>query len=371
MKPIKYTLLTFLFCNALLILAGQNNFSASYLNKFIPKSTTIHYRLGETLVPIKLIQYGERKDIVYINLHDDEQTSVNAAKILLQKEGGVMIRISNREKRNIRFRLKGRYYTFDPNSMFSDEGASKSLDLLGNTSKQAVTEVTKFSDRILQLIPENVSCIVALHNNTKGNFGINSYLPGEERETDAKLVFKNPGESQDDIFLTTDSLLYQNLASEKYNTILQDNENVRRDGSLSVYCGERNIRYVNCETEHGKANQYLTMLMTLKQYINSTIPDALVYEYLASLPSGVSFSSGNNIYFGDKLIGIIKTIEANEESEEIMGKLEIDKNFRLWSNMDYFFFSAGGSPRIELRIDPTREKKAFNISSEKIRIVAK
>lgn len=371
MIPIKNTLLTILFSHILLTGIAQNKFTPAYIKKFTPKSTSIQYRLGETFVPIKLLLYGERKDIVYINLHDDEQTSVNAAKVLLEKEGGLLIKIENREKRNIRFRLRGHYYTFDPNSMFSAEGASKSLNQLGNISKQAVTEILKFAERILQLFPENVSCIIALHNNTKESFGVNTYLPGAERESDAQLVFKNPDESQDDFFLTTDNLLFHKLSLEKYNTILQDNENVRRDGSLSVYCGERKIRYVNCETEHGKTDQYLVMLKTLSQNIEKRNPDAILYDYAVNLPQGVSFSSGSNIYFGDKRIGIIKTAETGCDQNEIRGKLEIDKDFRFCSNMDSFFFSSEAPPRIEIRIDPTREKKSFDASSELIRFIVR
>lgn len=367
----RFIILAFLFSHLLLNASGQDKAIPLYVKKFAPKSTTIQYRLGETTVPVKLIQYGDKKDIVYINLHDDEQTSVNAARVLLEQEGGFMIKIENNKKRNIRFRLKGRYYTFDPNRMFSAEGASQSLTQFKSFSKEAVAEVAKFGERILQFMPENPTCIIALHNNTKGRFGVNSYLPGAEREADARLVFENPDESPDDIFLTTDSLLYHNLSSEKYNTIWQDNENVRRDGSLSVYCGERNIRYVNCETEHGRTNQYLTMLMALAQHIDRINPDADVYGYTVSMPQGVSFPSGSNIYFGDKLIGTLKTAEARDGSDEIRGKLEIDKKYRLWSNMDFFFFSTADQPRIEMRIDPTREKKPFNTSSELIRIIAR
>lgn len=371
MRPIHNTLLIFLLSQFLLAFSCQNCLASIPLKKFIPKSSFVYYRLGQTVIPIKLIQYGERKDIVYINLHDDEQTAVDAAKIILEKEGGLLIKIENREKRNIRFRLKGRYFVFDPNSMFSYEGAMKSLDRLGNVNEAAIVETTKFGQRILQFLPESLSCIIALHNNSKGNFGISSYLPGAERESDAQLVFQNPDESGDDIFLTTDSLLFHKLSSENYNTIWQDNENARQDGSLSVYCGQKNIRYVNCETEHGKTMQYLSMLKVLTKYIDKRNPDAIVYNYVLKLPEAVPFPGGSNIYFGDKIIGIIKSVGNRTKSEEISGQLEIDKNFKLWSNMDSFFFSTEGQPRIEIRIDPTREKKSFDASSEKIRIIAR
>src|SRR6185436_15683835 len=70
-------------------------------------SLTIYYNLGESIVPIRIMQYGETKDRVYINLHADEVTSIQAATSLLEKQGGLFIRIENNKQRNIRFRLRG------------------------------------------------------------------------------------------------------------------------------------------------------------------------------------------------------------------------------------------------------------------------
>ena len=40
-----------------------------------------------------------------------------------------------------------------------------------------------------------------------------------------------------------------------------------RDGSLSVYCGENDKRYINIETQHGKVEQYIIMLEKLLQLL--------------------------------------------------------------------------------------------------------
>ena len=78
-----------------------------------------------------------------------------------------------------------------------------------------------------------------------------------------KKIYLNPQEDADDFFLTTDGNLYDKLTEKGFNTVLQDNKNCTEDGSLSVYCGKRNIRYVNCETEHGKQEQYFKMMKSL------------------------------------------------------------------------------------------------------------
>lgn len=224
---------------------------------------TIFYKLAENIVPIKIQQYGGRTDMVFINLHDDELTSVDAAKRILEEGGGMLIELENNSQRNIRFKLGRHFYKVDPNRMFSNEGIKKSLDQLGTTSPKAIDEVEKLGQRIVQLIPGEANCVIALHNNTPDQFSALEYAPGNKRSMDSKKVFINATQDTDDFFLTTDNHLYEKLADSGFNTVLQDNKNCTDDGSLSVYCGKKNIRYVNCETEHGKTEQYFEMMKAL------------------------------------------------------------------------------------------------------------
>ena len=224
---------------------------------------TIFYDLAGNIVPIKIKQYGERTDMVFISLHDDETTSVDAAKRILQEYGGLLIEIENKAQRNIRFKLGRHFFTVDPNTIFSKEGIKKSLQQLGRTSGKAVNEVEKLGQRIIRLIPEKTTCIISLHNNTPDLFSVMEYAARNKRSVDSKKVYVNPEQDLDDFFLTTDNNLYKKLADKGFNTILQDNKNCTEDGSLSVYCGKKNIRYINCETEHGKAEQYYEMMKTL------------------------------------------------------------------------------------------------------------
>ena len=59
---------------------------------------TIFYNLAGNIVPIKITRYGENTDVVFINLHDDETTSVEAAKRVLEEFGGLLIEIENNHK---------------------------------------------------------------------------------------------------------------------------------------------------------------------------------------------------------------------------------------------------------------------------------
>jgi hypothetical protein len=152
--------------------------------------------------------------------------------------------------------------------MFSRVGISASLERTGSSQEDAIEIISSFAQRILGLIPDSTRCVVALHNNTKNAFSVKSYLPGNELDIDASEVYYNPDQDEDDFVLTTDSNLYRLVKQQGYNTILQDNANARKDGSLSVYFGELSKKYVNIETEHGKTSEYARMLKSLFSILN-------------------------------------------------------------------------------------------------------
>lgn len=362
-----------LICNVLSSLS-QTSVRKMIITPNTPEITTIAHKLGDRTIHIKTYYYGNSKNIVYINLHDDEVTSVNAAKRLLQMESGILIKIDNFKTRNIKFKLEGKYYTFDPNRIFSRIGIIQTLTMFGRVNMKAVDEIDKFAQRILSLIPPKPACIIALHNNTNGKFSINSFLPGQIREHDAKDLSVNQDEDPDDIFLTTDSILFRKLADDRYNSIYQDNENAKKDGSLSIYCGEKNIRYVNCETQHGHDIQYQQMIQLVSRHAqekDDEIREVIAYTYRLSAATVTPAPKSNtDIMFGEKKVGLIRSV-TTDSSWATVGKLEIAKDFPLYSNMDLLFFpSPSSAPRFEVRIDPTRERELVDPSKTVVKIRA-
>ncbi|MGZ8541024.1 MAG: hypothetical protein ACXWV6_10285, partial [Chitinophagaceae bacterium] len=178
------------------------------------------------------------------------------------------IKLENNNKRNIRFRLDKKVFTFDPNRIFSKTGIERTLARFNSINDKAVQEVNKFAIHILKLVPKESNCVIALHNNDEGGLSIHGFLPGNQYEADAKKVYANDAQDPDNFFLTTDSLLFEQLSAEKYNIVWQDNLRVQQDGSLSVYFGEKNTCYLNCETEHGKIRQYADMLKASLKFID-------------------------------------------------------------------------------------------------------
>lgn len=241
----------------------EKDSSTSNPTFYSPVSKTYFFKIANRNIPIQVTQFGEPNGIVCINLHDNEYTSVNAAMWVLRETGGTLIRIQNKKERIIKFILKNRKYSFDPNRMFSKVGIKASLERTGKTNEDAIALVWSFGQRVLGLIPDSTFCVIALHNNTKNAFSVKSYLPGNDHGIDAVEVYHNPEYDEDDFVLTTDSNLYREMMQLGYNAILQDNKHARKDGSLSVYYGELNKRYVNIETEHGKTSEYAGILKSL------------------------------------------------------------------------------------------------------------
>ena len=323
-----------------------------------PAITTIYYKIGSETVPLMIYRYGTKKDVVYVNMHDDEKTSLSAAQKLLQKEGGFLIRIDNASQRNIRFKLEGQYYTFDPNRMFSREGIRQTLMNHGRESNNAIEEIEKFAKRFLELIPDNPSFIIALHNNTDGRFSVESYLAGNDRAKDAKAIHINPSHDPDDFFLTTDSALFSRLARENFNSVLQNNETARKDGSLSIWCGEKNINYLNCETQHGRLSQYNKMIAAASKSIRASKPSGNIISFTLPAPRNeISIQNGDSLWFGNKPVGIVWNTPESTEEKKITGEFIINRDFPVYSNMDFFLLaSRAGDYRLEVRIDPTRKK---------------
>jgi hypothetical protein len=234
---------------------------------YSPSEKIIQHKLGDKTISLKVVQYGSITSTCCINLHDDEKTAVQAAQAVLEQKGGILIKIENNARRMVSFSFKGVTYTFDPNRIFSKAGIAVTLTANGRKNPLAVIEVEKFAAKLLQLIPDSASCIIALHNNTDGDFSVKTYLSGGKRQKDALQVYADDWQDIDDIALTTDEVIFNQMSSFGYNSILQDNEKVYRDGSLSVYYGELNRRYINIETQHGKTGQYKEMLSKLFYFL--------------------------------------------------------------------------------------------------------
>jgi hypothetical protein len=236
--------------------------------RFIGKEKIFTHLLGDKKVIIKTISFGTNTRTVLINLHHNENTSLEAAKKVLEQKGGLLINIENDNERFIEFSQKGQTFRFDPNRMFTDAGIRQDLELKNDRSTAtSVKAIKKFARYIRAKIPASATTVIALHNNDDGNLSVASYLPGGDYAREASSVHQQKQQDQDNFFLTTDARLYQQLSRAGYNVVMQHNRRATDDGSLSIYYGRRKKSYVNVEAETGKLEDQQRMLEVLIRLI--------------------------------------------------------------------------------------------------------
>jgi hypothetical protein len=168
-------------------------------------------------------------------------------------------------ERNVEFMLDDSTYIFDPNRIFTDIGVAATLDTLGAYSDSAHALVRTFGETLVRLYDlDNLDVAVTVHNNGESEYSALSYTPGREYAADASAANVIEGSDPDDFFFITDEALYEALRGSTYNVVLQDNSLVTDDGSLSVYCGQRGIAYVNVEAQHGHLDVQIRMIDYLR-----------------------------------------------------------------------------------------------------------
>src|SRR6185503_15577992 len=94
-----------------------------------PQTVTmkVPFKIGNAVVTAEVFQRGKPVPTM-INVHDDENTSVAAGKVIIEQSGGRLIELSHGGHRLVTFSLAGRRYRFDPNRIFSDAGLRATLE---------------------------------------------------------------------------------------------------------------------------------------------------------------------------------------------------------------------------------------------------
>ena len=246
-----------------LSLAGHENLLAPHTHS----GKNCFFKLGDKL--LSLAKHGDEKEAPYvlISLHSNETTAIDAARIFIEKEGGLFLELLNYDQRLIEFNEAGEKFVFDPNRIFTSVGRIANLKLNKSYNKSVEQQVGQFARFVLAEIPADKT-VIAVHNNTEGNYTINDYKKGNKHDKDAELVYQNPLLDEDDFFLTTDMSLFKSLKDKNFNVVLQHKTNAKDDGSLSIYCARSNRSYVNIETEHGHLNEQQKMLSALNEILD-------------------------------------------------------------------------------------------------------
>lgn len=234
-------------------------FSALFCILFINHASALSAQLGISSVTIATYGHSGR-GYTYIHLHQNESTSLMAAKRIIAQNGGKIISLRYRGGRLISFRLHGRRYTFDPNRIFTKRGIRLTLQRYGTYSASAFHAVQQFSKQILHLLSKKL--IIALHNNSK-RYSILLYKAGQRYAHDVSRIYINPNQNPSNFFFVTNARTFNYLRQKGFNVLLQ-HPHATNDGSLSVYAARHGIPYINVEAEHGHLHHQIKMLKALQ-----------------------------------------------------------------------------------------------------------
>ena len=216
-------------------------------------------KIGDSTFQI-IQEYGNVDDkILFINVHEDEHTSIESVHEHAQNSPVHFVRIGHLKTRRLDFSLQGKQYSVDPNRIYTRKGRRLTLKDGGKFSFKAAKQVRNFADEVLSYLNDK-DIIIAMHNNTDVNYSIKSYLPSGDESQNTKDVYVNPEMDADDFIYTTDQEFFDKLKAKNVNVILQDNSKYVNDGSLSVYCGQKGIRYINIEAQLGHFDEQLFLI---------------------------------------------------------------------------------------------------------------
>ncbi|MEM1057409.1 MAG: hypothetical protein AAGI52_17970 [Bacteroidota bacterium] len=231
--------------------------------------TTETLRLGETEVDLVTHRHGE-DGLIMLNLHDNEDTSMDAALDVLRESGGIVMELRHSGDRNVTFDVDGTAYRADPNRMFTPAGRTRTLGALSTAREEATDALGTFADEVLAAYTAlDPAVVITLHNNTDERYSVRSYLAGGDYASDAEAVTFHEGTDPDDFFFITDRAIYDALVARGFNAVLQDNDAATDDGSLSVWAAQNRRPYVNAEAQHDHREEQVRMIRALAEVLEA------------------------------------------------------------------------------------------------------
>jgi hypothetical protein len=228
-----------------------------------PSSEVLRVGLCDTQISLEVRRFGTG-GYTYVNLHENERTSICAALAVLGRRPGRLIELKAAGRRYVAFRDAWRPYVFDPNRIFTDAGAEQTLDRYASLTPVSRAAVAKLRDTVLELL-ENVpkdEPVIALHNNAGGMYSILEYGPGGAHSGNAAELAVCCESRPEDFFLVTDSTWFARLKALRFNVVLQSPQ-APDDGSLSIWFQRSGRAYINVEAKHDRLDEQTRMLLAV------------------------------------------------------------------------------------------------------------
>ncbi len=232
------------------------------------QSSTVSFSLGDAEDAVsysfKKTSSSKQLPFTFCVLHENEETAADCVQQFLREIGGTVWEVKGDGHRNVTFKIKKKKFSFDPNRIYTATGVYNTLhDFSRNYTDEAFTQVTNFATQITDSLFTKNKTLVSVHNSSEGKFSVRSYLPDSSLANTAADVYVNDANDEDEFFYVTNPADFQYLKNQGFNVILQS-ASAPDDGSLSIYCGSRNIRYINVEAQHGHRSQQMDMLYAVR-----------------------------------------------------------------------------------------------------------
>lgn len=226
--------------------------------------------LGETTVFIET-ETSYASGPIYVNLHENEQTSVLAARAVLAETGaGRIVRLRSKGRRYVIFWDGSRPFAFDPNRIFSDEGIRQTLSRYASLTDPALQALRLLRATVLdRLCAPNGQPVVALHNNSGTDYSVSEYRAGGRHAKDAAAITVGSTYPPEDFFVVTEHSWFRGLERRGFNVVLQGPGAID-DGSLSVWFQRNGRSYINVEARHGSLAAQQLMLRAIAEELSSS-----------------------------------------------------------------------------------------------------
>jgi hypothetical protein len=215
--------------------------------------------LGDSFVTLNTKISNSDFDILFLNIHEDEYTSIEAINRFSESTVLNFVYLEHNKTRRIYFSTNKRTFSVDPNRIYTAKGRKATLEPASNFRFRSNRIAKKLANEIIELVKQ-YSIIVTMHNNTDVNYSIKSYLPGEDESQNTADVCISDNWDVDDFVYTTSQVYFDYLKKADVNVILQDNTGFVNDGSLSVYCGKHGIPYLNIEAQKGHLTEQIKLI---------------------------------------------------------------------------------------------------------------
>lgn len=226
--------------------------------------------LGDSTVILHTKFKAQNSNILFLNIHEDEQTSIEAIEHFSESTDVNFFYLKHNKTRRIFFNHKSATYSVDPNRIYTAKGRKATIEPISRLKFKPNRIAKKLAKEIINLVNQ-YNVIVTMHNNTDVNYSIKSYLPGEDEAQNTADVFVSDNWDADDFVYTTKQSYFDYLKAKDVNVILQDNTNFVNDGSLSVYCGQKNIPYINIEAQKGHLTEQIKLVEIVYGMLQSFI----------------------------------------------------------------------------------------------------